>query len=134
MHVRSTTTDLNHVTTPRRPHYEHSESTNYTLNTTKAAQKMISATEQDLVSCRFFRMKFTMSRPFASMVKAVLYIFILNICLVCPICANRFNVYRHFNMKHCSWQGVLDTTLCDKICQCLATGRWFSLCTPVSSV
>jgi hypothetical protein len=36
-------------------------------------------------------------------------------------------------MKHCSWQGVLDTTLCDKICQCLATGRWFSLCTPVSS-
>ena len=48
MHARSTTTDLNHVTTPRRPHYEHSESTNYTLNTIKAAQKMISATEQDL--------------------------------------------------------------------------------------
>jgi hypothetical protein len=33
---------------------------------------------------------------------------------------------RNFNMKHCSWQGVLDTTLCDKICQWLATGRWFS--------
>ena len=29
-----------------------------------------------------------------------------------------------------SWQGVLDTTLCDKVCQLLATGRWFS---PVSS-
>jgi hypothetical protein len=29
---------------------------------------------------------------------------------------------------------VLDTTLCDKICQWLATGRWFSLGTPVSSV
>ena len=24
------------------------------------------------------------------------------------------------------WQGVLDTTLCDKVCQRLATGRWFS--------
>ena len=24
-------------------------------------------------------------------------------------------------------QGVLDTTLCDKVCQWLATGRWFSL-------
>ena len=29
--------------------------------------------------------------------------------------------------------GVLYTTLCDKICQCLATCRWFSLGTPVSS-
>ena len=29
--------------------------------------------------------------------------------------------------------GVLDTTLCDKICQWLATGRWFSPGTPVSS-
>jgi hypothetical protein len=24
------------------------------------------------------------------------------------------------------WRGVLDTTLCDKVCQWLATGRWFS--------
>ena len=23
-------------------------------------------------------------------------------------------------------RGVLDTTLCNKVCQCLATGRWFS--------
>ena len=30
-------------------------------------------------------------------------------------------------------RGVLDTTLCDKVCQWLATGRWFSLGTPVSS-
>jgi hypothetical protein len=29
---------------------------------------------------------------------------------------------------------VLDTTLCDKVCQWLATGRWFSLGTPVSSI
>ena len=30
-------------------------------------------------------------------------------------------------------RGVFDTTLCDKICQWLATGQWFSLGTPVSS-
>jgi hypothetical protein len=30
-------------------------------------------------------------------------------------------------------QDVLDTTLCDKVCQWLATGRWFSPGTPVSS-
>jgi hypothetical protein len=30
-------------------------------------------------------------------------------------------------------RGVLDTTLCDKVCQCFATGLWFSRGTPVSS-
>jgi hypothetical protein len=30
-------------------------------------------------------------------------------------------------------QGVLDTTLCDKVCQLLATGQWFSPDNPVSS-
>ena len=30
-------------------------------------------------------------------------------------------------------RGVLDTTLCDKVCQWLAAGRWFSLGTLVSS-
>jgi hypothetical protein len=29
--------------------------------------------------------------------------------------------------------GVLDTTLCDQVCQCLATGRWFFPGTLVSS-
>jgi hypothetical protein len=29
--------------------------------------------------------------------------------------------------------GVLDKTLCNKVCQWLATGLWFSLGTPVSS-
>jgi len=29
-----------------------------------------------------------------------------------------------------SWRGVLDTTLCDKVCQWLATGQWFSPSTP----
>ena len=33
----------------------------------------------------------------------------------------------------CSWRGVLNTTLCDKVCQWLATGWWFSPGTPVSS-
>ena len=32
-----------------------------------------------------------------------------------------------------SWRGVLDTTLCDKVCQWLAAGRWFSSGTPISS-
>jgi hypothetical protein len=32
-----------------------------------------------------------------------------------------------------SWQSVLYATLCDKICQWLATGRWFSHGTPASS-
>ena len=32
-----------------------------------------------------------------------------------------------------SWCGVLNTTLCDKVCQWLVAGRWFSSGTPVSS-
>jgi len=32
-----------------------------------------------------------------------------------------------------SWQGVLETTLCDKVCQCLAASQWFSPGTQVSS-
>ena len=32
-----------------------------------------------------------------------------------------------------SWRGLLGTTLCDKVCQLLATGRWFSSGTPVIS-
>ena len=35
--------------------------------------------------------------------------------------------------EFCSWGGVLDTTLCDKVGQLLAAGRWFSPGTPVSS-
>ena len=36
-------------------------------------------------------------------------------------------------VEPCSWRGVLDTTLHDKVCQWLATGRWFSPGTPFSS-
>ena len=34
------------------------------------------------------------------------------------------------NVESCPFRSVLDTTLCDKVCQWLAAGRWFS---PVSS-
>ena len=44
-------------------------------------------------------------------------------------CAISDSVY-HYNsceFKSCSWQGVLDTTVCDKVCQWLVAGQWFSL-------
>jgi hypothetical protein len=42
------------------------------------------------------------------------------------------------NTKSCefeprSWWGVLDTTLCNQVCQWVVTGRWFSPGTPISS-
>jgi hypothetical protein len=45
------------------------------------------------------------------------------------------SVYHHWSceFESCSWRGVLDKTLCDKGCQWLPTGRWFSPGTPVSS-
>jgi hypothetical protein len=44
----------------------------------------------------------------------------------------RISAYHHQSCEFepRSWRGVLDTTICDKIRQLLATGRWFS---PVSS-
>ena len=44
-------------------------------------------------------------------------------------------VYHHWSCEFepRSWRGVLYTTLCDKVCQWLATARWFSPGTPVSS-
>jgi hypothetical protein len=30
-------------------------------------------------------------------------------------------------------RSVFDSTLCDKVCQLFATGRWFSTGTPISS-
>ena len=43
--------------------------------------------------------------------------------------------YHHLSceFKYRSWWGLLDTRLCDKICQWLAAGRWFSTGTPVAS-
>jgi hypothetical protein len=45
------------------------------------------------------------------------------------------SAYHHESceLKSCSWRGVLDTTLCDKVCQWFDEGRWLSLGTSVSS-
>jgi hypothetical protein len=41
--------------------------------------------------------------------------------------------HRSCEFEPSSWQGVHDTTLCDKVCEWLVTGRWFSPGTVVSS-
>jgi hypothetical protein len=43
--------------------------------------------------------------------------------------------YHHYicEFKSCSWWGVLDTTLCDKVCHWLGVGLWFSVGTLVFS-
>jgi hypothetical protein len=43
--------------------------------------------------------------------------------------------YHHYSCEFASrsWRGVLDTTLCDQVCQWLATGWWFSPGTSLSS-
>jgi hypothetical protein len=45
------------------------------------------------------------------------------------------SAYHHWcsEFESCSWRGVLDTTLCDKVCQCLAPCRWFSPGTTIST-
>jgi hypothetical protein len=48
-------------------------------------------------------------------------------------CAIGANHHQSCEFEPRSWRGVLDTTLCDKVRQWLATGWWFSLGTPVSS-
>ena len=46
------------------------------------------------------------------------------------LCKNFNNIYSQFESR--SWRGVLDTTLCDNVCQWLAAGRCFFPGTPVS--
>jgi hypothetical protein len=41
-------------------------------------------------------------------------------------CAISGYPHRSCEVEPRSWQGVLDTTLCDKVCQWFAAGRWFS--------
>ena len=45
------------------------------------------------------------------------------------------SAYHHWccEFESRSGWGVLDTTLCDNVCQWLAAGQWFSPGTPVSS-
>ena len=42
------------------------------------------------------------------------------------------SAYHHWicEFESRSWRGILDTTLCNQVCQCLVVGWWFS---PVSS-
>ena len=49
--------------------------------------------------------------------------------------ASAISAYHHLSCEFepCSWWGVPDTTLCDKVCKWLATGQWFSPGTLVSS-
>ena len=52
-----------------------------------------------------------------------------------------FLIIDKFRLHYCiscefesrSWRGVLNTTLCVKVCQRLAAGRWFSPDTQISS-
>jgi hypothetical protein len=48
-------------------------------------------------------------------------------------CAISVNHLSSCEFKFCSRRGVLNTVSCDKVCQLLATGQWFSPGTPVAS-
>jgi len=48
-------------------------------------------------------------------------------------CAISANHHLSSEFESRSWRGALDTTLFDKFCLWLVTGRWFSLGTPFSS-
>jgi len=45
------------------------------------------------------------------------------------------SAYHHLScdFESRSWRGLLDTALCDKVCQWLPTGWWFSSGTPILS-
>ena len=45
------------------------------------------------------------------------------------------STYHHYSCEFepCSWWGVLDTTLGDKVCQWFSAGRWLSPGSPISS-
>ena len=49
---------------------------------------------------------------------------------LCNQCLSSMKLWVQISLR----RGVLDTTLCDKVCQWLATGRWFSSGTTVSSI
>jgi hypothetical protein len=51
-------------------------------------------------------------------------------------CTCAISAYHHQSceVEPLSWWGVLDITLCDKVCQWLATGQWFFPSTTVYSI
>ena len=74
----------------------------------------------------------------------ILWLFLLNlgpswswwIHMIAGVTKTRaISVYFHKNceFESCSCQGVLDATLCDKVCQWFKADRWFSSGIPVSS-
>jgi hypothetical protein len=85
-----------------------------------------------------------------------LFFLSLVICLVCIFDILKTLQGPSWSWSYCSWiynylcnqclssltlrvriplkRGVLDTTICDKVCHWLATGRWFSPGIPVSSI
>jgi len=52
------------------------------------------------------------------------------ITYICNLC---LSAQKSCEFESHSWRGILDTTLCDKVGQQLAAGRWFSPGTMVSS-
>ena len=52
------------------------------------------------------------------------------LCNLCNRCLSPLTLWVRIPLR----RGVLDTTLCDKVCQWLATYRWFSPGIPVSSI
>ena len=61
------------------------------------------------------------------------YYYSVECMLVCFICLTWVHIRHWCEFESRSWGGVFDTTLCDKVCQWIATGWWFSPGTPVSS-
>jgi hypothetical protein len=80
------------------------------------------------------RKHFSFWTPYYSIVNGVpswTWSYVVGFTTTCAISA-----FHHWSCEFVprSWRVVLDTTLCDKDCQWLATGRWFSLGTPISSI
>jgi len=80
-------------------------------------------TISSLFKCKFTHIYFPLTRSSCSwLYGSWIYNYICNQCL---------SPLKLFESRPC--RGTLDTASCDKVCQWLATGRWFSPGTPVSS-
>jgi hypothetical protein len=73
--------------------------------------------------------------------QVILYLLVPSVCLgaVVIFIVVGFTTIYAISAFHCEFEfrslrGVLDTTLCDEVCQWLAAGRWFSPGPPVSSI
>ena len=77
---------------------------------------------------------FSLLTIFPTDISHVLYHFFTYIVIGSAVLLN-IQSYHHLSceFESRSWRGVLDTTLCDKVCKWLATGRWVSPGTSVSS-